>query len=242
MKKLLMYITLAAAVFTSCNNDLETEGISRITYFPEFVMEGEDFYLIDEGVGFTDPGIKVLEQGEEIPFTVSYTGRYTGYSGTTIGTDPDEYSLNYSAVNQDGFAASQSRKIIVVHTGDLVTDISGAYISDPLRVNGVSYEPSIVMIWKIAPDVYEISCSVGGFYSDGRGDGDINRAKGGTITVNNLATNSFTFTPGHSDGFDSDITVTSLTVHPDTKTIDMTSFGDFTNGSWTNTLIQIQPN
>jgi hypothetical protein len=240
MKKLLI-LTFAAAIGWGCNNDLESEGLSRTTYFPEFRLEGEDFYLIDEGEPFAEPGITVLEQGSQIAYTSTYTGRYTGYSGTTIGTEPDQYVLTYSAKNRDGFLASTSRTIVAVNTGDLVTSIEGAYISDPVRINGVSYEPSIVLIWEVAPNVYEISCSVGGFYADGRGDGDQSLAKGGTIKVNNLATNDFTFTTGHVDSFGSDIGITSMTVDPATKTITFVANGNFANGTWNVTMTQIQP-
>jgi hypothetical protein len=241
MKKIITYIMVVASLMVSCNNDLETEGLSRITYFPEFNLEGSDFYIVDQGEPFVDPGVTVLEQGSEIPYTASYHGRYTGYSGTTIGTEPDQYTLTYNAVNKDGFAASATRTIIEVNTGDLVTSIEGAYISNPVRINGVSYDPSIVLIWEIAPDVYEISCSVGGFYADGRGDGDASLSKGGTITVNNLATNDFTFTPGYIENFDSDVGITSMTVDPDTKTITFVAEGDFANGKWNVTMTQIQP-
>lgn len=232
---------LVAVTVMGCNTDLETEGISRITYFPEFVLEGDDLYFINEGDDFVEPGIKVLEQGNEIPFTATYRGRYSGYSGTSIGTDPDQYSLTYDAVNQDGFAASESRTIVAVNTGDLTTSIEGAYSSDPVRINGVSYDPSVVLIWQIAPNVYEISCSVGGFYADGRGDGDASLARGGTITVNNLATNDFTFTPGFIDNFGLDVGITSMTVNPATKTITFVAEGDFANGLWNVTMTQIQP-
>jgi hypothetical protein len=242
MKKLFIYMTLVTATFlVGCNNDLETEGISRITYFPEFIVEGEDFYLIDEGDPFSDPGIAVLEQGAAIPFTATYVGRYTGYSGTTIGTDPDQYLLTYNAVNQDGFSASASRTIAAVNTGDLVNSIEGAYLSNAVRINGVSYAPVVVLIWEVAPNVYEISCSAGGFYADGRGDGDLSLASGGTITVNNLAANDFTFTPGYIPNFDSEVGITSMTVDPVTKTITFVSTGDFANGTWNVTMTQIQP-
>jgi len=241
MKKAFIYTTLAALTLMGCNLDLETEGISRITYFPEFVMEGEDFYIIDEGDPFVDPGIQVLEQGTPIPFTSTFRGRYRGYSGSTIGTDADQYSLTYDAVNKDGFAASESRTIISVTTGNLVTSIEGLYSSDPVRITGVSYDPSLVMIWKVAPNVYEISCSVGGFYADGRGDGDISLAYGGTITVNNLATNDFTFTPAFIDNFGVVVGITSMTVNAATKTITFVAEGDFANGFWNVTMTQIQP-
>jgi len=242
MKKLiLLYITVAAATLVGCNADLESEGISRTTYFPEFILEGEDLYFIEEGEDFVDPGIQVLEQGEAIPFTSTFVGRYSGYSGATIGTGPDQYLLTYDAINQDGFAASATRTIIAVNTGNLVNSIEGAYWSDPVRINGVSYDPSIVLIWQTAPNVYEISCSVGGFYADGRGDGDASLAYGGTITVNNLATNDFTFTPGFIDNFGLAVGITSMTVNPATKTITFVANGDFANGTWNVTMTQIQP-
>jgi hypothetical protein len=241
MNKLLIYIMVAAAVLAGCNNDLETEGISRITYFPEFQLEGEDLYFLDEGEPFVDPGVTVLEQGAEIPFTSTYVGRYSGYSGSTIGSESDQYTLTYNAVNKDGFAASATRTIIAANTGDLVTSIEGAYISNPVRINGVSYDPSVVLIWEVSPNVYEISCSVGGFYADGRGDGDISLSRGGTITVNNLATNDFTFTPGYIENFGLEVGITSMTVDPDTKTITFVAEGDFANGKWNVTMTQIQP-
>ncbi len=229
------------ATLAACNNDLATEGLSRITYFPEFVLEGEDWYLIDEGEDFVDPGIKVLEQGQEIPFTQTFTGRYSGYVGSEIGSEPDQYTLTYRAVNQEGFPATTSRTVVAVNTGDLVNSISGAYWSDAVRVTGVSYDPVLVLIWEVEPNVYEISCSVGGFYADGRGDGDISLARGGTIKVNNLAANDFTFTPAFFESFQLNVAITSMTVDPATKTITFVAEGDFANGKWTVTMTQIQP-
>lgn len=239
MKKLLIFTILATSSLVGCNPDLESEGLSTITYFPEFILDGNDFYVIDEGAGFTEPGITVLEQGEEIPFTATFRGRYTGYSGSTIGTAPDQYDLTYNAVNRDGFTATSSRKIAEVTTGDLVTSIEGAYSANPVRITGLSYSPNLILIWKVAPNVYEISCSVGGFYGDGRGDGDASLARGGTITVNNLATNDFTFTPGSIANFGLDVGITSMTVNPTTKTITFVAEGDFANGKWNVTMTQL---
>ena len=240
MKKILM-ITLLAATVWACNKDLESEGISRITYFPEFVKEGEDFYIINENEEFVDPGITVLEQGQEIPFSTTFQGRYSGYTGSTIGEEADQYSLVYNAVNKEGFPASSSRTIVKVNTGDLVNSISGLYSSKSVRVSGVTYDPVRVLIWEVEPNVYEISCSVGGFYADGRGDGDVSLARGGTIVVNDLATNDFTFTPAFFESFQLNVAITSMTVDPATKTITFVSEGDFANGKWTVTLTQIQP-
>jgi hypothetical protein len=82
---------------------------------------------------------------------------------------------------------------------------------------------------------------VGGFYGDGRGDGDASLSRGGTITVNNLATNDFTFTPGFIQNFGLDVGITSMTVDAATKTITFIAEGDFANGKWTVTMTQLQP-
>lgn len=241
MKKLTILSILAISSLQGCNNDLESEGLSRITYFPEFILEGNDFYLIDEGADFVEPGVTVLEQGAEIPYNATFRGRYTGYSGTSIGVSPDQYNLAYNAVNRDGFTATAGRTIAAVTTGDLTNSIEGAYSSNPVRITGLSYSPNLVLIWKIAPNVYEISCSVGGFYGDGRGDGDASLSRGGTITINNLATNDFTFTPGFIDNFGLNVGITSMTVDAATKTISFVAQGNFANGTWNVTMTQIQP-
>jgi hypothetical protein len=240
MKNIFIFSMIIAASLMSCNNELETEGLSRITYFPEFILEGDDTYFIGEGDDFTEPGITVLEQGAEIEYTATYVGRYNGYVGTTIGTDPDQYNLNYLATNKDGFSATASRRIIAVNTGDLVTSIEGAYTSQPVRINGQRFPPSIQMIWEISPNVYGISCAVGGHYADGRGDGDGSLALGGTITVNNLAANDFTFTPAHVTGLGGfDMAITSMTVDPATKTISFVAEAAIANGKWNITFVQL---
>jgi hypothetical protein len=241
MKKLFLYIIFAASLLSGCN-DLESEGLSRITYFPEFELQGEELYFIGEGDDFTDPGVKAFEAGEEIPVASSYYGRYSFFSGSSIGTAPDQYNLNYTAVNKDGFAVNESRRIIAINTGDMTTSLEGAYEATPVRINGVSYATHpIVLIWETAPNVYEISCSVAGFYADGRGDGDGSLSRGGTITVNDLATNDFAFTPGFIDNFGSEVGITSMTVNATTKTITFVTEGDFANGLWNVTMTQIQP-
>lgn len=242
MKKLFLYVAIGITLL-SCNADLESEGLSKITYFPEFILEGEDFYLLNEGDAYVEPGIEVLEEGSAIPFTTSITGRYSGFASTTnIGTEPDQYSVSYSATNRDGFTSSVSRTIVAVNTGDLVTSLEGAYNCTVTRLSSGEAHETLILIWKVNDDEYEISCSVGGFYGDGRAFGDAFLARGGTIIVNDMATNNFSFTAGFMEGFENHITIDEMQVDAETKSIFIhAGTTEFANGSWNLELVQIQP-
>jgi hypothetical protein len=244
MKKLFIYMSLIAATLISCNEDLETEGISTITYFPDFILTGEDLYVVDIGEPFTDPGIVVQEKGTEIPFNFIYTGRYTGYSGSVIGTELDQYFLTYSATNSDGFTTARSRTIARIPTGDFVNSIEGAYLSSIERVDGESYSNIIVLVTQVEPGVFRVSCALGGFYADGRGIGDDFLVEGFEITINDLASNDFTYEDDVVRIADeSEMVVSDVKIDTEARTISFKTTADatFTNGEWDITLTQIQP-
>jgi hypothetical protein len=233
---------MVVAALVGCNNDLETEGISRTTYFPEFVMEGDDFYIIPEGEDFTDPGVTVLEQGEPIDFTTTFVGRYSGYTGSTIGEAPDQYFVTYNAVNRDGFAASASRTVVSVNTGDFVNSIEGVYRASTVRISGEAYEDLLVLITEVEPGVFEVTDALGGFYTDGRALGDDYLTVGLQIAVNDLSSDDFTYNSDVTRLDGTALQVSDMTIDPDTKTISFrTTTGEFANGDWTITLTQIQP-
>lgn len=241
MKKILIYITVVAGL-AACN-DPETEGISRVTYFPEFVMEGSDLLVVDDPATYTEPGIEVLEQGAPIDFTTTYEGRYTGYSSTTtVGTEDDEYTVTYGATNRDGFSATATRSVIVTPTGDFQTSIAGAYLAQTVRSTDEGYDELIIMISEVSPGVFEITDALGGFYTDGRALGDDYLVVGLQITVNDLATNDFSYN-GDVERLDGiAMEVSDLEIDPETKTISFhTSAPTLTSGDWDIVLTQIQP-
>jgi hypothetical protein len=242
MKKILAMTIFAATLMVGCNNDLESEGVSRTTYFPTFELEGESFYLIDEDQPFEEPGITVTEQGAPISFNTQYIGRYTGYTGTTIGTEADEYRVTYDAVNKDGFAASETRTVAKVNTGDFVSSISGAYLASSVRVSGEAYEDVLVLVTEVEPDVFEVSDALGGFYSDGRALGDDYLVHGLQITVNDIPSNDFSFTTDVERGDGTPLTVDDVEIDDETRTITLHTVTDaFASGDWEITLTQIQP-
>lgn len=242
MKKIYIIIALAAVITIGCNSNLETEGISRITYFPDFIVEGEDINVIDVDEAFTEPEVTVLEQGSEIPFTAVYTGRYTGYEGTTIGSELDEYTLTYEAVNRDGFEASRSITIARINTGNFVNSIEGAYLATSVRVNDEAYENLMVLVVEVAPNVFEVTDALGGFYSDGRALGDGYLVEGLEISINDLSAGDFSYEADVQRVDEIPMTVSEMEIDADTKTISFRlTTGEFADGDWNITLTQIQP-
>lgn len=131
----------------SCNKEddfnypKDTVANSRITYFPILTVKGAAFVPITIGSTYTDPGVSATEADAPIPVTT------TGTVNTTVA---GVYTLNYSAVNKDGFPSTGSRTVVVYSTDATaaVNDFSGNYARTS---NGV------VSTWtKIAPGVYTV--------------------------------------------------------------------------------------
>lgn len=211
------------AVTTSCEREKESEGISRITYFPEFKISGDEIIMLNKGDNFTDPGVKAYENGVEIPVRISVKGDYFPASSLDVN-NPNKYIINYEATNKDGFDGTAERIVYVISTGDLINNIEGLYISTVVR-NGVQspqYQNlKYIMIRKKSGDnVYEISDAIGGYYDLGRKYGADYRATGAQITANNIGTNDFDLGPSFGVGaFGGVANITSFTVNAAKKTI-----------------------
>ena len=236
----IILLGLTSMVLLACKGELETEGISRITYFPEFVLEGDELMVISPGDPFTEPGVKALENGVELQVESVVTGRFTGYKGSAIGTASDEYTVTYSAVNQDGFPGSATRTILAVNTGDFAPSIEGIYSSTTIRTTGEAYEGIRVLIWKTGPDTYEISQGIGGFYGQGRNYGDGYIARGATVAINDLGANDFTFGQMQFPVWGNTVDITEMTIDVAARTISYHVVADF-GGQWDIVLTQVQP-
>ncbi|MBI9056485.1 DUF5011 domain-containing protein [Labilibaculum sp. DW002] len=120
MKKIL-YISLLAIItlFSACD-DKETEDISRITYFPDFTLEGGEFYRHEMGTAYTEPGVVAMEGENELEVVTS---------GDVVDSNvPGIYEVVYSATNVDGFDGSVSRYVIVTdEVDDSAVNLSGDY-------------------------------------------------------------------------------------------------------------------
>lgn len=213
----------------SCTN--EDPISSSVTNYAVITLNsGDETIFVNGGESFTDPGAISTVDGEEVPTTVTYTGRYRGNVLTTLDTNiSDVYTASYSAVNPDGFSSAATREIIVAKTGDLVNSIEGLYTSTVFR-NGTQGAPAsnytdieYILIWKNDDGSYGISDSFGGWYLFGRAIAD-SETPGGIIVANDISTNSFSF-PGTqvNSYFGGTSEITGMTVDPVAKTINVTN-------------------
>ena len=231
MKRFIQYITIAfiGMVGLSCEGDKVTEGISQITFFPDFDYKGETTVFSKCGAAFTDPGVTASEQGQSIPVTTNVSALIGGGSLTSVPGTADRYTITYAAVNKDGFDASATRTVWQVCTGDLKTSIEGLYTSTVFRngTSGPQYtDMQYVMIRKKpgTENTYQVSDAIGGWYQLGRALGDTYLAPGLEITVNSIPKNDIKF--GGSPvvlTFGGPVTPKSLTVNPATKTLVLTT-------------------
>ena len=119
MKRLLYIpIFLLITLFTSCD-DNETEGISRITYYPILTMSGDEIVVLNIGDTYTEAGASAKTGEDEVEVIVD---------GTVNTAEAGIYAIEYSAFNEDGFSAVALRQVIVQDLASIAgTDLSGTY-------------------------------------------------------------------------------------------------------------------
>jgi len=234
IKKLgLIGMMVGAFAVTSCST--EEEISSRVTNYPlvsvNLTPEGESDIFINVGEAFTDPGATATIDGQDVPYEVTYTGRYRGnvYMGTLDTAVSDIYTATYSAENEEGFSGTAERQIVVADTGDLVNSISGLYTSTVFR-NGSQGAPAsnytdieYILIWENEDGTYGISDAFGGWYLFGRAIAD-SETPGTVIVANNIPANDFSF-PGTQTNtyFGGTSEMVAMTVNPDDNSIDFTT-------------------
>ncbi|NJK96202.1 MAG: DUF5012 domain-containing protein [Bacteroidales bacterium] len=167
MKKIQYILILAATLVFgySCDKELESEGVSRITNYLTYDLTGGDLVTIPVGTAYTEPGFKAMEGQTDVSSSIEVDGEV---DGNTIGL----YTLSYSGKNSDGFSSSTERKIVVYDPNAPATDISGDYISNVARVSPArAYKDLNVSIEKLAPGFFYVSDFIGGYYDQGAGYG-----------------------------------------------------------------------
>lgn len=245
MKKVTYILTIViAGILFSCETD-DTSDVSRVTNYPIITLNGAAEVIIQQGETYNELGAISTEGGSEIETVISYgSGVYESSTGIDSNT-PDNYVVNYSATNQDGFAGSALRSVWVANTGDLTTSIEGLYTCDVQRapdfIPSARYDDlTYVLIWKTGDNTYEVSHAIGGYYDLGRGYGPNYAARGAGITANDIASNDFSFTGANIPGFGLDIDISEFTVDATSKMITYTGSGAFGNGTFKVQLTQVQ--
>ena len=171
---------------TSCNDDKDELTDSRLTYYADLRMQGDEFMLVPVGSQFVDPGCTGTLAGEDITDKIVVDGA-DEVDPNTLGF----YYFTYSAVGSDGYPASVERTVCV-YDPSITLDISGVYDTDMNatmyygKVNGVTdWYPFAVFaagygntsqctgikFTQIVPGIYYVNDIFGGWYDQIRGYG-----------------------------------------------------------------------
>lgn len=149
--KMKRYINLLAILFSlsiviSCKKDNfnypeGSVGISKITYYPTLTLKGDRYVAVAKGASYTEQSVTAMEGTAELTVKIS---------GSVNTAANGVYTLEYSAVNKDGFSASLKRTVVVYSTDATAVgnNFSGNYARS---TNG-----QIATWTKLAPGVYKV--------------------------------------------------------------------------------------
>lgn len=162
--KNIQYIFIILALImvnSSCERDLESEGVSTTTTYLSYELTGGDLVTIPQGTAYVEPGYKAMEGQTDVTANVKV-------EGTVDATQIGVYTISYSGENSQGFASSVERTVIVYDPAAPATDLSGDYVSSVSRVAPArAYTGLNVTITKLAPGFFYVSDFLGGFYDQG---------------------------------------------------------------------------
>ncbi|MBK9221340.1 MAG: DUF5011 domain-containing protein [Saprospiraceae bacterium] len=115
----LLYLLVSSFFLLSSCEEETTDNVSRITYFPIITLTGQQWNTVKQGGSWTDPGAKAFEGESEITLAVG---------GDQVDTNvPGVYTITYTAVNKDGYSATEYRYIGVIAPEVEGVDMSGQY-------------------------------------------------------------------------------------------------------------------
>jgi hypothetical protein len=202
MKNIIKTVVMSAVValaMTSCS-DTDPAGLTRITYYPVFTLEGGSIYSVPVGSSYADPGYKAVEGTEDV--TAKVVTAITDIDGNPVDaittTEPTFFTVTYSAVNVDGFEASAQRTVFV-YDPSVTVSMEGIYSTDmansmylykgtptPFATMTKSYgytdQCTDLEFTELAPGIYEVNDLMGGWYEQIRGFGANYGAGMGSMT------------------------------------------------------------
>ncbi|MBK9632420.1 MAG: DUF5011 domain-containing protein [Saprospiraceae bacterium] len=151
LSNILMVFSLILVSLSSCELEDTTADVSRITYYPILTLKGAQWNTIDQGGSFTDPGATAKEGDTEINVKVG---------GDVVDTNtPGVYTITYTALNKDGYSATEYRYVAVI-----APNVKGLDMSGSSKRNAGALGVSTVT--KISDNFYK-SDNVGGVASPG---------------------------------------------------------------------------
>ena len=194
-----MVLAVASFALTSCSDD-ESEGKSRITYYPTIELEGGSTIFVTKGTAWTDPGYISMMGTEDVTDKVTVTSNVDMSTGGV-------YTVTYTTTkNSDGFGSSATR---TVYVWDPSNGIDGFYTctADGYRIYngnqvGFNADFSILLICTSGNNIY-VDDLFGGWYNQRAGYG-ANYKMGGVIKLaaDNTLSLVSSYIPGWGDSLD----------------------------------------
>lgn len=155
---------MAVALVSLNSCDFDSKDDSYVTKYVSIDLTEGDSYFLPVGTTYVEPGYTATEGTEDVTSKVKVSGEV---DGNTMGV----YTLTYSAVNKDGFAASVERTVFV-YDPEVTADITGDYTIKNTDGSSALFGPTrypvignTVTLTQIAPGLYYISDYWGGFYA-----------------------------------------------------------------------------
>lgn len=179
MKVKYLLLTLLAVMGLASCGDKDSEGLTRITYYPTISLEGDASMVIQKGSTYEEPGYASYLNGEDVTDKVTVSSNVdTNKSGV--------YTITYNTMkNDDGYGASASRTVIVL---DLNDPIEGFYLTSASSFReynggqvayGNEYETLVI---NNGDGTYNFEDLLGGWYAQRAGYGS-NYAMTGNVAI-----------------------------------------------------------
>ena len=165
MKVLYKYCLIIASVFLLAACDKETEGLSRITNYVEFDIQGDNPTIVQVGDPYIDLGVIATLSGKDVTSTV-VTKSNVEYKEMGM------YTVEYSSINADGLKSRAVRDVIVCNPS-VTTDLSGVYVGQEgtkriTIASGVeiAYPSFHSTITYLAPGFFQTNDFLAGYYAE----------------------------------------------------------------------------
>ena len=225
MKKIYLFGLLLAGVLlglTSCNDDNDELTDSRLTYYADLQLQGDEFMAVPVGTPFVDPGCTGTLAGEDITSQIKVIGA-DEVDTNTLGF----YDITYLAYGSDGFPASVTRTVCV-YDPSVTTDMTGEYVVQEGSYRYwfssgavVPFSGYPVSIERVVPGIFAISDMMGGYYDVRAGYGPRYAMNGYLqLTGDNEVLALSGIVPGWGDSYD-DLYDGSYDPETETITYDM---------------------
>lgn len=185
--KIRYFILALLAIMSLASCDKDSEGLTRITYYPTIELTGDTYIVMQKGSEYVESGYSSYMNGEDVTDKV------------TIDTDLDVnksgvYTVTYNTMkNDDGYGASASRTVVVL---DLNDPVEGFYLTSAdsyrdyngtITQYGAQYE---LLVYGNGDGSYHFEDLLGGYYSLRAGygssyamTGNVAVADDGTLTL-----------------------------------------------------------